>query len=188
MTDLVAEYVVLEREILTHRLRVLLAGLLLPDVDPEEDRFEAAFDRLWMAMSAEQRSSLDHACDRRTSAWLEPAVGRDAPSPDVCAYVVWLRALVDAVEVSLPRSTRARVGSSPARSGRLLVAWNDVRQVPGAARAAVVDAALLLLGRTLDETRDAGGLRFVDPDTAEVLLAADVAPSGVSEPPAPPFA
>lgn len=188
MTDRVAAYVAVERELLTHRLRGLLSGAVADGDDPEEDRAEAEFDRLWKEMTAGERAELDRACDRRTSAWLEPAVSRDAGRSSG-AYVLWLRALADAVEVSLPRSTRSRLAPSAGRAGRLLLGWDLLGAVPGGAVRALIDAALLLVGRTEDEVRDAGGLDFRDPDTRERLLQQAVEPSRVSETqPEPPLA
>jgi len=99
------------------------------------------------------------------------------------ALSVWVRALPHAIEISLPPSTRSRLAPSKARGARMSVAWEDVERIPGSARAVLVDAALLLLGMSLDALREGGGLRFFDPDTAEVLRAADVMASGVAETP-----
>jgi hypothetical protein len=180
VSDLVAEYVALEREILAHRLRVLLRGEALAADDPVELRIEGESDRLWRAMKPEDRRRLDAACDRPTSAWIAPPAGPEARG---AGLVVWIRALADAVEVSLPPATRERLAPSRARGGRLLLPWTEFEGRALAAHAVLLDAAFLLLGRSADSIGTEGGLLLVNPDTGELILSSSSMPSGVAEAP-----
>ena len=85
MNDPVVEYMALERGLLAHRLTRELAGQ--PDLpeDPEEERIEREFERVWRRMTPEDRRRLRQARDMRSAPWLGAAVGDlvlvDTPSP-----------------------------------------------------------------------------------------------------------
>jgi hypothetical protein len=197
MGDLVGEYLDLEHDLLTRRLRRLLAGIPATQEDPEEERFEDEFERIWKAMSATQRQRLHGARDLRSA----PRAGRvrrpgatsrvsgDAGTSDDWGagagggYVIRTRALPEGVELSIPATTPTSLRRPSAHIARMILDAEEFERLGARARSALVDSALALLGRGLDDVREQGGLRFIDPETGEELMAAAVEPSGVAESP-----
>lgn len=194
MPDAIAEYVALEQELLTRRLRRLLAGIPVAEEDPEEDRVEREFERLWDAMTTDDHQRLEVARRlRRRAPASTPTDGLAihpwdwGGHPDG-GYVIRTRALPAGIELSIPETTPAWLRRPGAHITRMVLDAAGLERFGPGARGVLVDSALALLGRSLDDARSQGGLRFVDPDTGEELLAIAGVPSGVAEPPAPPVA
>jgi len=88
MEDPVADYMDLERQLLTYRLTHELAGLPYAEDDPEEERIEGEFERVWARMTLEDRRRLRQTREMRSAPWAGAATRRrdecvllDGPSP-----------------------------------------------------------------------------------------------------------
>ena len=187
MPDRVDEYMELEHGLLTHRLRRALAGVPTTGADPEEDRVEEQFERIWDQMTDADRARLRVA--RETRPRPTPARGGATGKLGVWAssaargYVIYTSALPEGVELSLPAPTPVAPRRPAAHLARMILDSAEIERFPAGARSVLVESALALLGRTIEEVAALGGLRFVDPATGEELLADHVQPSGVAETP-----
>ena len=120
-------------------------------LEEQPESLAAAFEEL-----AAQVVSLHSRTTRRKKAGKTP-------------LVVWVRFLPDGMELSLPSTSRARLKAGVLRHVRVLLPSDVVAMFPGGGRAAMLETAAVLAGRT--RTHVAGrGVVFVDPVTEETVL------------------